>query len=290
MKLEKYLTPTPAESDSLETWENVLSQKYRIDTEDKLKQAILVVEKQDQDNVSLEFKCLFVEVVRQTCLKKEDKLAQRLFKKPSIAYVLTETWIGPSMAHIEMKESTTNVKLNLHVVLLKTVMRFMVDCYVIKSPKILTTMKEKQNMDWEKAVKDVLRVATAQRIDGLVSSASRTREHIHSIMNPTSVSPKATKPTAPLADPADSGTPDLDEPKGFKIGEFLEKFASIPQARPQDKWGGLQVQRERQAWEPTSDPLVEGVWSKTSTENFNKKRPNGKNESSVSSYGPHRRH
>jgi hypothetical protein len=292
MRLKDYLTPTPAASDSLETWEDVLSKNYRIDTEDKLKIAHLVVESQDQGNVSLEFKCLFIEVVRQTCLKKEERLAQRLFKnsgkKPSIAHVLTETWIGPSMAHIEMKEFTTNVKENLHVVLLKTVMQFLVDCYVIKTAKMITNLKEKQNMDWEKTVNGVLRVATTKHIDGLVSTARKALDRIQRIMHPTAAPSTATKVTAPLAKPGDWGTPDLDEPRGFKIGGFLEKFAGIKQTYPEDTWGGLQGQQERQPFEPIKDPLVEGVWSKTSTESVNKKRPNGKNERSVGSYGPTR--
>jgi hypothetical protein len=366
MSLKDYLTPTPAASDSLETWEDVLSKKYRIDTEDKLKKAHLVVDKHDQDNMSLEFKCLFIEIVRQTCLKKEDKLAQRIFKKPSIAHVLTETWISTSIAHIEVKEFTTNLKDNLHVVLLKTVMQFMVDCYVIKSPKMIATLKEKQNMDWEKTVKGVLRVATAKRINGLVSTAIKARDHIQRIMDTTAPPSTATKATSPLkaseapeapkaddaqakelkkerdrqmrmekrkadvaklysttaplsasaattlavsrlavptldrkaapfggaavpfADPGDWGTPDSDESRRFTIGEFLEKFAGIKQACPEDAWGGLQDQQERQPFETTKDPLLEGVWSTTSTENVNKKRPTGKNEKSVGSYGPSR--
>lgn len=145
---------------------------------------------------SLEFKCLVLEAGRQTFLLKDEKKARSLFgTKPNLGQIASGTWLTETLAQLKQsKEQPASDQ--MQVVLLKCAMQFMFDCSVINNAKKLSVLKSKQDLDWESSTKKVLDLALSKRINSLVAAATRTRDHLNRI-NGSAPAPAASEPAAP---------------------------------------------------------------------------------------------
>jgi hypothetical protein len=164
---------------------------------EKLRTIVLSDENQE---FSLEFKCLVLEAGRQTFLLKDATQAQSIFKKgkdkakPHLGQIASGVWLTETLAQLKQSKAQPASD-QMQVVLLKCAMQFMFDCFVIDNAKKLSVLKSKQDLDWETSTKRVLDLANSKRINSLVAAATRTRDHLNRI-NGSSPAPAASEPGA----------------------------------------------------------------------------------------------
>ena len=142
------------------------------------------------DNLSLEYKCLVISIARQTCInaksKEDTKKAQELFKSKEkgnktnhVANFVSNTWFWESMGHLQKLGalSGNNAKNNMHVVVVECGLQFMRDSYVIDSEKKMNVLKERQQIDWSKAVQKSTKLASAHSLTTMSAEAALTEKH-----------------------------------------------------------------------------------------------------------------
>jgi hypothetical protein len=174
------------------------SKKYKIESLEKLLDIISVNGTDDQE-FSLEFKCLVLEAGRQTFLLKDATQARSLFKKgkPNLGQIASGTWLTETLAQLKQSKAQP-ASGQMQVVLLKCAMQFIFDCFVIDNAKKLSVLKSKQDLDWETSTKKVLDLALSKRISSLVAAATRTRDHLNRInCSASAPAPAASEPAVP---------------------------------------------------------------------------------------------
>ena len=172
------------DEDDYESWQDVESKKFFIGNFDWFDYKVT-----KETEPSLELKCLVVEAARQTCHYKEEKkmVAKRIFKnsrnmRHSIAHTATFTWLSAAMRQLKTAAVTNKISCdNTHVLLIKRVMLFMADCYVINKIKKLDILKELQGNDWAESVRDVLKLAEEQQWTELTTAARAAQEFCNNL-------------------------------------------------------------------------------------------------------------